>query len=97
MMMDCLSQECFKYQQVDLIVYQNELKPVAVWKVGKTLLIHHSSSMLWEMIVSNVTCMKIEYIKLKCAKWLVWSFKVEKKDCSMYGNDCWHSIHMQTK
>ncbi|KAF7642550.1 hypothetical protein LDENG_00256030 [Lucifuga dentata] len=25
--------------------------------------------MLWEMIVSNVTCMKIEYIRLKHAKW----------------------------
>ncbi|KAF7642272.1 hypothetical protein LDENG_00261030, partial [Lucifuga dentata] len=33
-----------------------------VWKVGKTFLIHRSSSMLWEMIVSNITCMKIEYI-----------------------------------
>ncbi|KAF7645268.1 hypothetical protein LDENG_00207170 [Lucifuga dentata] len=47
-----------------------------VWRVGKTFLIHHSSSMLWEMIVSNVTCMKIEYIRLKHAKWPVWSFKV---------------------
>ncbi|KAF7646502.1 hypothetical protein LDENG_00187300 [Lucifuga dentata] len=46
-----------------------------VWKVGKTFLIHRSSSMLWEMIVSNVTCMKIEYIRLKHAKWMVWSFK----------------------
>ncbi|KAF7644654.1 hypothetical protein LDENG_00218330, partial [Lucifuga dentata] len=45
-----------------------------VWKVGKTFLIHCSSSMLWEMIVNNVTCMKIEYIRLKHAKWLVWSF-----------------------
>ncbi|KAF7647508.1 hypothetical protein LDENG_00171370 [Lucifuga dentata] len=40
-----------------------------VWKVGKTFLIHRSSSMLWEMIVSNVMCMKIEYIRLKYAKW----------------------------
>ncbi|KAF7642093.1 hypothetical protein LDENG_00264830 [Lucifuga dentata] len=46
-----------------------------VWKVGKTFLIHHSSSMLWEMIVSNVTYMKTEYIRLKHAKWVVWSFK----------------------
>ncbi|KAF7642628.1 hypothetical protein LDENG_00254200 [Lucifuga dentata] len=45
-----------------------------VWKVGKTFLIHRSSSMLWEMIGSNVTCMKTEYIRLKYAKW---SFKVE--------------------
>ncbi|KAF7643517.1 hypothetical protein LDENG_00238020 [Lucifuga dentata] len=48
-----------------------------VWKVGKTFLIHRSSSMLWEMIVSNVTCMKIEYIRLKHAKWVVWSFKAK--------------------
>ncbi|KAF7643105.1 hypothetical protein LDENG_00244950 [Lucifuga dentata] len=41
-----------------------------VWKVGKTFLIHRSSSMLWEMIVSNVTCMKIEYIRFKHAKCL---------------------------
>ncbi|KAF7645349.1 hypothetical protein LDENG_00206200 [Lucifuga dentata] len=27
------------------------------------------------MIVSNVTCMKTEYIRLKHAKWMVWSFK----------------------
>ncbi|KAF7643388.1 hypothetical protein LDENG_00240540 [Lucifuga dentata] len=27
------------------------------------------------MIVSNVTCMKIEYIRLKHAKWVVWSFQ----------------------
>ncbi|KAF7640968.1 hypothetical protein LDENG_00002590 [Lucifuga dentata] len=47
-----------------------------VWKVGKTFLIHHSSSMLWEMIVSNVKCMKIEYIRLKHSKWMVWCFKV---------------------
>ncbi|KAF7644049.1 hypothetical protein LDENG_00228930 [Lucifuga dentata] len=40
-----------------------------VWKVGKTFLIHCSSSMLWEMTVSNVTCMKTEYIRLKHAKW----------------------------
>ncbi|KAF7647070.1 hypothetical protein LDENG_00177930 [Lucifuga dentata] len=45
-----------------------------VWKVGKIFLIHLSSSMLWGMIVSNVTCMKIEYIRLKHAKWLAWSF-----------------------
>ncbi|KAF7646913.1 hypothetical protein LDENG_00180600 [Lucifuga dentata] len=32
--------------------------------------------MLWEMIISNVTCMKIEYIRHKHAKWVVWSFKV---------------------
>ncbi|KAF7658697.1 hypothetical protein LDENG_00008960, partial [Lucifuga dentata] len=59
-----------------LIAYQNELKPIAVWKVGKTFLFHRSSSMLWKMIVSNVTCMKIEYIRLKHAKWMVWSFKL---------------------
>ncbi|KAF7643757.1 hypothetical protein LDENG_00234090, partial [Lucifuga dentata] len=41
-----------------------------VWKVGKTFLIHCSSSMLWEMIARNVTCMKIEYIRLKHEKWL---------------------------
>ncbi|KAF7643278.1 hypothetical protein LDENG_00242370 [Lucifuga dentata] len=47
-----------------------------VWKVGKTFLIHSSRSMFWEMIVSsNVTCMKIEYIRLKHAIWVVWSFK----------------------
>ncbi|KAF7642203.1 hypothetical protein LDENG_00262630, partial [Lucifuga dentata] len=33
-----------------------------VWKVGKTFLIHCSSSMLWEMIVSNITCMKINVL-----------------------------------
>ncbi|KAF7645934.1 hypothetical protein LDENG_00196020 [Lucifuga dentata] len=39
------------------------------------------------MIVSNVTCMKIEYIRLKHAKWTVWSFKADvflfgvKKSC----------------
>ncbi|KAF7643162.1 hypothetical protein LDENG_00244190 [Lucifuga dentata] len=49
-----------------------------VWKVGKTFLIHHSSSMLWEMIVSNVTCMKIEFIRLNHEKWVVWSFNKEK-------------------
>ncbi|KAF7645815.1 hypothetical protein LDENG_00197830 [Lucifuga dentata] len=70
-MMDYLSQERFKYQQVDFNSVPNELKPMEVWKVGKTFLIHHSSSMLWEMIVSNVTCMKIEYIRLKHAKWVV--------------------------
>ncbi|KAF7645243.1 hypothetical protein LDENG_00207740 [Lucifuga dentata] len=46
-----------------------------VWKVGKIFLIHRSSSMLWEMIVSNVTWMKIEHIRLKHSKWVVWSFK----------------------
>ncbi|KAF7650095.1 hypothetical protein LDENG_00131640 [Lucifuga dentata] len=46
-----------------------------VWKVGKTFLIHRSSSMLWEMIVSNIMCMKIEYLRLKHAKWTVWSFR----------------------
>ncbi|KAF7648666.1 hypothetical protein LDENG_00153170 [Lucifuga dentata] len=29
------------------------------------------------MIVSNVTCLKIEYIRLKHEKWLVWSFNSE--------------------
>ncbi|KAF7641250.1 hypothetical protein LDENG_00287670, partial [Lucifuga dentata] len=48
---------------------------MVVWKVGKTFLIHRSSSMLWEMVVSNITCMKIEYIRIKHAKWVVWSFK----------------------
>ncbi|KAF7655458.1 hypothetical protein LDENG_00055810 [Lucifuga dentata] len=38
--------------------------------------------MLWEMIVSNLTCMKIEYIRLKHAKWLVWFFKYQ--DCSKF-------------
>ncbi|KAF7641640.1 hypothetical protein LDENG_00275660 [Lucifuga dentata] len=47
-----------------------------VWKVGKTFLIQRSSSILWEMIVSDVTCMKIEYIRLKHAKWMVWSFNI---------------------
>ncbi|KAF7648815.1 hypothetical protein LDENG_00151310 [Lucifuga dentata] len=45
-----------------------------VWKVGKTFLIHCSSSMLWEMIVNNVMCMKIECIRLRHEKWMVWSF-----------------------
>ncbi|KAF7649115.1 hypothetical protein LDENG_00146710 [Lucifuga dentata] len=54
-----------------------------VWKVGKTFLIHCSSSMLWEMIVSKVTCMKIEHIRLKHAKWVVWSFKGK---CSDYNS-----------
>ncbi|KAF7641466.1 hypothetical protein LDENG_00280450, partial [Lucifuga dentata] len=59
-MMDYLSQERFKYQQVDF---------------RKTFLIHLSSSMLWEMIVSNIiTCMKTEDIRFKNAKWVVWSF-----------------------
>ncbi|KAF7641355.1 hypothetical protein LDENG_00283790, partial [Lucifuga dentata] len=77
-MMDYLSQERFKYQQVDFngVPKKNELKSMEVWKVGKTFLIHHSSSMLWEMIVSNVTCLKILYIRLKHAKWVVWSFKL---------------------
>ncbi|KAF7642070.1 hypothetical protein LDENG_00265140 [Lucifuga dentata] len=47
-----------------------------VWKVGKTFLNHRSSSMLWEMIVINVTYMKIEYIRFKLAKWMEWSFKL---------------------
>ncbi|KAF7643434.1 hypothetical protein LDENG_00239540 [Lucifuga dentata] len=51
---------------------------MVVWKVGKTILIHGSSGMLWEMIVSNVTCMKIEYIRVKHAKWVVWSFTIVK-------------------
>ncbi|KAF7643963.1 hypothetical protein LDENG_00230490 [Lucifuga dentata] len=58
-MMDYLFQECLKYQQVEF---------------RKTFLIHCSSFILREMIVSNVTCMKIKYIRLKHAKWLVWSF-----------------------
>ncbi|KAF7644886.1 hypothetical protein LDENG_00214050 [Lucifuga dentata] len=52
------------------------MKPMEVWKVGKTFLILSSSSILWKMIVSNVTCMKIEYIRLKHAKWTIWSFNV---------------------
>ncbi|KAF7645834.1 hypothetical protein LDENG_00197640 [Lucifuga dentata] len=48
-----------------------------VWKVGKTFLIHRSSSMLWEMIVSNIMCMKIGYIRLKHAKRVVWSFNLK--------------------
>ncbi|KAF7643877.1 hypothetical protein LDENG_00231690, partial [Lucifuga dentata] len=55
-----------------------------VWKVGKTFLIHHSSSMLWEMIVSDVTCMKTEYIRLKRAKWVVWSFKSDHKNVKLF-------------
>ncbi|KAF7642236.1 hypothetical protein LDENG_00261830 [Lucifuga dentata] len=51
---------------------------MVVWKVGKTFLIHLSNSMLLEMIVSNLTCMTIEYISFKCAKWIVWSFKPNK-------------------
>ncbi|KAF7643317.1 hypothetical protein LDENG_00241680 [Lucifuga dentata] len=51
-MMDYLSQERLQYQQVD----------------EKSFLIHRSSSMLWEMIVSNIMCRKTEYIKLKHAK-----------------------------
>ncbi|KAF7664210.1 hypothetical protein LDENG_00184660 [Lucifuga dentata] len=31
------------------------------------------------MTVSNVTCMKTEYIRLKHAKWPIWSFKVETR------------------
>ncbi|KAF7652023.1 hypothetical protein LDENG_00102430 [Lucifuga dentata] len=30
--------------------------------------------MFWEMIVSNLTCMQIQYIRHKHAKWMVWSF-----------------------
>ncbi|KAF7643805.1 hypothetical protein LDENG_00232980 [Lucifuga dentata] len=36
-----------------------------VWKVGKTFLIHRSSSMLWEMIVSNVTSVSTQKLGLK--------------------------------
>ncbi|KAF7645198.1 hypothetical protein LDENG_00208530 [Lucifuga dentata] len=72
-----------------LIAYQNELKPMEVWKVGKTFLIHCSSSMLLEMIVSNVTCINIEYIRLKHAKWLVWPFKSSNKQT--------HSLQQQMK
>ncbi|KAF7654975.1 hypothetical protein LDENG_00062620 [Lucifuga dentata] len=68
-MMDYLSKNITSINKLILIAYQNKLKQMAVWKVGKTFLIHHSSSMLWEMIVSNVTCMKIEYIRLKHEKW----------------------------
>ncbi|KAF7647231.1 hypothetical protein LDENG_00175520 [Lucifuga dentata] len=56
-----------------------------VWKVGKTFLIHRSSSMLWEMIVSNITCMKIEYTRLKHAKWVEWSFKFWKTAVTFFG------------
>ncbi|KAF7642116.1 hypothetical protein LDENG_00264490 [Lucifuga dentata] len=31
------------------------------------------------MAVSNVTYMKIEYIRFKHAKWMVWSFNLTKK------------------
>ncbi|KAF7641686.1 hypothetical protein LDENG_00274790, partial [Lucifuga dentata] len=57
-----------------------------VWKVGKTFLIHRSSSMLWEMIVSKVTCMKIKYIRIKHAKWVVWSFNEKTNNfiCEQY-------------
>ncbi|KAF7645364.1 hypothetical protein LDENG_00205930 [Lucifuga dentata] len=34
------------------------------------------------MIVSNITCMKIEHIRLKHAKSLVWSFKISHYACS---------------
>ncbi|KAF7644994.1 hypothetical protein LDENG_00212320, partial [Lucifuga dentata] len=54
---------------------------MTVWKVGKTIIIHRSSSMLWEMIVSNLTCMKFEYIRLKHAKWTVWSFNELISSC----------------
>ncbi|KAF7663984.1 hypothetical protein LDENG_00192720 [Lucifuga dentata] len=79
-MMDYLSQERFKYQQVDF----NSLPELTETNGSlegrkKNVLIHRSSSMLWEMIVSNVTCMKIEYIRLKHAKWTVWSFKINSK------------------
>ncbi|KAF7661436.1 hypothetical protein LDENG_00262110 [Lucifuga dentata] len=44
------------------------------------------------MIVSNVTCMNIDYIRLKHTKWPVWSFKetseksaVERK-CTLVTN-----------
>ncbi|KAF7661913.1 hypothetical protein LDENG_00250990 [Lucifuga dentata] len=52
---------------------------MVVWKVGKTFLTHCSSSMLWEMIVNNVTCMKIEYIRLKHAKWVVYGCPINSK------------------
>ncbi|KAF7642976.1 hypothetical protein LDENG_00247080 [Lucifuga dentata] len=58
-----------------------------VWKVGKTFLIHCSSSMLCEMTFSNVTCMKTEYIRLKHAKWTVWSFKGKILLSSMAASD----------
>ncbi|KAF7643557.1 hypothetical protein LDENG_00237260, partial [Lucifuga dentata] len=45
-----------------LIAYQNKLKPTVVWKVGKTFLILCSSSMLWEMIVSNIMLEKLNIL-----------------------------------
>ncbi|KAF7640570.1 hypothetical protein LDENG_00034490 [Lucifuga dentata] len=36
------------------------------------------------MIVSNITCMKIEYIRLKHAKLMVWSFNPDKLMHSIY-------------
>ncbi|KAF7644389.1 hypothetical protein LDENG_00222760, partial [Lucifuga dentata] len=41
---------------------------------------------LWEMIVSNVTCMKTEYISLKHAKWcdgplkLYWTNQYDRRE-----------------
>ncbi|KAF7651749.1 hypothetical protein LDENG_00106350 [Lucifuga dentata] len=67
-MMDYLSQECLKFNKLILIMYQNELKPIASERWEFLFLIHCSSSMLWKMIVSNITCMKMEYIRLKHAK-----------------------------
>ncbi|KAF7651972.1 hypothetical protein LDENG_00103260 [Lucifuga dentata] len=46
---------------------------------------------LWEMIVSNVTCMKIEYIRLKHAKWVVWSFKWVRIKVYCYSKACSHA------
>ncbi|KAF7641759.1 hypothetical protein LDENG_00272790 [Lucifuga dentata] len=41
------------------------------------------------MIVSNITCMKTEYIRLKHAKWVVWFFMENFhtfKDDNSYGS-----------
>ncbi|KAF7665889.1 hypothetical protein LDENG_00130040 [Lucifuga dentata] len=66
--------------------------------------------MRWEMNVSNVTCMKIKYIRLKHAKWPVWSFNCSpaknqslktnstgNTDISMYQITLLSSFFMVTK
>ncbi|KAF7648571.1 hypothetical protein LDENG_00154820 [Lucifuga dentata] len=70
-MIDYLSQESFKYQQVDFNSVPELIETNGGLESREKKLNHHSSSMLWEMIVSNVTYMKIEYIRFKCAKWRV--------------------------
>ncbi|KAF7663677.1 hypothetical protein LDENG_00205020 [Lucifuga dentata] len=80
---DGLPKNVSSINKLIFIAYQNELKPMVVWKVGKKKN-HHSSSMLWEMTISNLTCMKIEYIRLKHAKWVVGSFKIHQMESLLY-------------